>query len=311
LLRALRLPVTASNLAAARMALDNPEKLPNALSVLERALANSADPRVATLSTLASFVGRLDPRSPVFAAQIAAFADHVVTGPEAKIAQLAAAIDARRPDQAPAGTDASAPALTGPERAAVVRAAFDFDLKTQLLALSSSSEPGGAPGPGGATALAGALTAVTAVQLGAAAALAAHPDGLAFAIPVALPDGFVRARVRIDRDAPDGRGVPLDGENFHIAFVLETRHLGTVAIELMTVGRAVTCSVKTEAALAQRAFAGALGGLTARLQSLNYTVAKAEAVVAPPAAAAPAAQAAPDSPAAPADGAARLVDTDA
>lgn len=310
LLRALRLPVTASNLAAARMAVDTPEKLPNALSVLERALANSSDPRVATLSTLASFVGRLDPRSPVFATQLAAFADHVVTGPEAKIAQLAAAPHADGPALANSAASLTPPTAT--ERAAVVRVALDFDLKTQLLALAASSDSGSAAAsPALERAVAGALTALTAVQLGAAAALAANPDGLAFAIPVTLPDGVARARVRIGRDAPERRGVPLDGDNFHIAFVLETRHLGTVAIELMTVGRAVTCSVKTEASLAQRAFAGALDGLTARLRSLKYTVAKAEAVVAPPAAAAPPAESVPEMPSAPVAGAARLVDTDA
>jgi hypothetical protein len=246
----------------------------------------------------------------VFAAQIAAFAEHVVTGPEAKIAGFAAAVDGDGRNPSPADTDAAAPASAAQERAAVLRAALDFDLKTQLLASSASSDPGRAAAPALERAVVGALTALTAVQLGAAAALASNPDGLAFSLPIALPDGSARAHIRISPDAPERRGAPLDGDNFHIAFVLETRHLGTVAIELMTVGRAVTCSVKTEAALAQRAFAEALGGLTARLRSLNYTVAKADAVVAP-AAAALSAEDAPEPSAAPAAGNARLVDTDA
>jgi hypothetical protein len=321
-LRALNLPVTATNLAAARMALESPEKLPDALAALERALANDADPRVATLSTLIGFLARIDPRSPVLATQIAAFADHVVTGREVKLAQLAGAGAVPAADQggadeaegarkAPAGP---AFAATPPsERVAVVRMALDFDLKTQLLAVAAdrAADPRTAATPTAAAldrALAGVLTAVTALQLHAATALGANPDGISFTLPVALPDGFASARVRIDRDAPSDRKIPLDGDNFHIAFVLETRHLGTVAIDLLTVGRAVTVSVKTEAVLAQRVFAGALDRLCARLESLRYRVAKADAAVAAPAAAeAPAAASRPAAGASPA----RLVDVDA
>ncbi|HEY4440820.1 MAG TPA: hypothetical protein VGN14_10205, partial [Candidatus Elarobacter sp.] len=69
LLRALRLPVTPSNVAAATMALDKPERLPVALAALERALPRvAADPHVATLRALLPFVGRIDPRSPALAA---------------------------------------------------------------------------------------------------------------------------------------------------------------------------------------------------------------------------------------------------
>jgi hypothetical protein len=284
LLRGLNVPVTAANLAAARTALAAaPDRLPAALAALEGALANDADPRVATLATLTSFIARLDPRSPVLGAQIAAFADHVVIGPEAKIAQLVKASD---PALLAAGGPAEPPGRPAPESVAIVRAALDYDLKTQLLALAADR----ARDPAAATvksttldrAVVGVLTAITALQLNAAAALRANPDGVAFSLPVALPDGVVQARIRIDRDAPAGRTGVLDDDNFHIAFVLETRHLGTVAIDMLTVGRAVTLSVKTEAALAQRVFSRALGKLTARLETLRYRVANAAAVVAPP-----------------------------
>ncbi len=284
LLRALRLPVTATNLAAARMALETPEKLPNALAALERALSKSGDPVLNTLRTLVSFVARLDPRSPVLATQIAAFADHVVTGPEAKIAQLAAE------GKSPLG--GAQPPLDA--RSAVLRAGLDFDLKTQLLALAVQRGSAGAPTLADADldrAVAGALTAITVLQLNAATALSSQPAEFAFSLPIALPDGFAQAHVRIDRDAPQARGKPLDGDDFHIAFILETRHLGTVAIELTTVGRAVTLSVKTEAVPAQRVFANAMSRLSRRLESLHYTIAKTDSVVAPLAAVGAAARA--------------------
>jgi hypothetical protein len=320
LLRALHLAVTPTNLTLARMALESPEKLPNALAALERALANDADPRVATLSTLTSFIARIDPRSPVLAAQIAAFVDHVVTGREARIAQLASAANELPARADPHAKAAIAPALpgrephatAGAERIAVVRAALDYDLKSQLLTVAAERAAGtdsaGPKAAGFDRAVAGVLSAITALQLNAASTLNASPDGLAFSVPMALPDGFANAQVRIDRDAPNGRKTPLDGDNFHIAFVLETRHLGTVAIDVMTVGRAVTLSVKTEAVLAQRVFAGALERLSARLESLRYRVVKADAAVAPPAAAeAPSSRPVPG----PAADAARLVDVDA
>jgi hypothetical protein len=328
LLRALYLPVSPTNLAAARLALDSPEKLPNALAALERALTNDADPRVATLITLTSFLARIDPRSPVLAAQIAAFADHVVTGREARIGQLASASGEAPGVPAKTGAPQTArPATAGPnpaaleqtqpplvnERVAVIRAALDYDLKTQLLSIAADRAAGSDAGSPKAAAfdraVAGALSAITALQLSAAATLNAHPDGIAFTLPVALPDGFASAHVRIDPNASGGRRAPLDGDNFHIAFVLETRHLGTVAIDVVTVGRAVTLSVKTEAVLAQRVFAGALERLSARLESLRYRVAKADAAVAPvapPVTAEPPVHGPP-----PVADAARLVDVDA
>jgi hypothetical protein len=287
LLRALRLPVTPSNVAAARIALQRPERLPDALAALERALPRaSTDPNVATLRTLLAFVGRIEPRSPALAAQIAAFVDHVVDGAEPKLATLLAASRAAGPPvdppaaaQAPAPVPGSAaepapplPAAVAAERAAAVGA----DLKQTILAVAANPATPHELAP----ALAGALTALTAVQVTAAQALAAQPGGLAFTIPLTTPHGVSNAHITVKRDAPKGRGGGrVDPENFRIAFVLETAHYGTVAIDLVTVGREVTVDVRTEAAPAMRAFRDALGGLTARLESLRYRVASAGASI--------------------------------
>ena len=282
LLRALRLPVTPSNVASATLALQRPDRLPDALAALERALPRASDdPNVATLRTLLAFVGRIDPRSPALATQIAAYVDHVVDGAEPKLATLLAASRAAAPppdpatpaqagNAAPADPRPALPAALAAERAAAVGA----DLKQTILAVAANPET-----PHGlAPALAGALTALTALQVGAAQTLAAHPDGLAFTIPLTTPHGVSNAQITVKRDAPDGRSVAaVDPENFRIAFVLETAHYGTVAIDLVTVGRDVTVDVRTEAAPAMRAFRDALGGLTARLESLRYRVASAGA----------------------------------
>jgi hypothetical protein len=288
LLRALRLPVTPSNVASATLALQRPERLPDALAALERALPRaSGDPNVATLRTLLSFVGRIEPRSPALASQIAAYVDHVVDGAEPKLATLLAAsraavppADAPAAPAAPALAQRSAPPESPPPLPAAVAAeraaAVGADLKQTILALAADPGTPHALAP----ALAGALTALTAVQVGAAQTLAAQPDGLAFTIPLTTPHGVSNAHITVKRDAPEGRGgAALDPENFRIAFVLETAHYGTVAIDLVTVGREVTVDVRTEASPAMRAFRDALGGLTARLESLRYRVASAGASV--------------------------------
>jgi hypothetical protein len=321
LLRALRLPVTPSNVSAAALALQHPNRLPDALAALERALPRASDdPNVATLRTLLAFVGRIDPRSPALAAQIAAYVDHVVDGSEPKLATLLAATraassattpSAATPDgpapgggttgsAAPGSTTASAatpggPSVPGdsasasagvprsgepPPLAAAVAAergaALNADLKHTLLAVAANPATPESLGPS----LAGALTALTAVQVNAAQTLAAHPDGIAFTIPLATQHGTANAHISVKRDAPDGRGsARVDPANFRIAFVLDTAHYGTVAIDLVTVGREVTVDVRTEAASSMRAFRDALGTLTARLESLRYRVASAGASV--------------------------------
>jgi hypothetical protein len=153
-------------------------------------------------------------------------------------------------------------------------AALSVDLKQTMLALASDPGTPEALAP----ALAGAISALTAVQVSAAQTFAANPNGIAFTIPLATQHGPASARISVSRDAPQ-RGAKLDGENFRIAFVLDTAHFGTVAIDLVTVGRDVTVDVRAESAPAMRAFRDALGRLTERLESLRYRVASAGASV--------------------------------
>jgi hypothetical protein len=295
LVRALNLPVTPTNLAAAKLALDTPQRLPAALATLESALPQSDDPRVATLRTLTAFFGKIDPGSPQLAAQISAYVDNVVTGNEPKLAQLLGAQLAAdqqaaapaTPETAAAQPQTAAPAAQLPTLPVVALAqiaergaALNVDLKTTLLALINA--PGSAESaedliPAAAT----ALTAITAVQMNAAQAMTSSPQTMAFTLPMWLGSGYAQARVAIDRDAPEphsGRG--LDGDNFHIGFVLDTKHLGTVTVDLQTVGRAFSLAVKTESEGSAKRFGDALGRLTDRLETLRYRVNSAEASVA-------------------------------
>jgi hypothetical protein len=273
LLRALRLPVTPSNVTSATVALERPSALAPALAALEAALPPGRDDaNVATLRTLLAFVGRIDPRSPVLSAQLAAFVDQVVDGAEPKLATLLAAHAVATP-----GTSNPVPAP--PTLAAAVAAergaALSADLKQTLLSVAASPSTPASLAPS----LASAVTALTAVQVSAAQALAANPNGIAFAVPLATANGTANAQITITREAP-GRGAARpDAGNFRIAFVLDTAHYGTVAIDLVTVGRDVTVDVRTESAPAMRAFRDALGGLVTRLESLRYNVASAAAAV--------------------------------
>jgi hypothetical protein len=318
LVRALKLPVTPTNLAAAKLALDAPQRLPAALATLESALPQSDDPRVATLRTIAAFVGKLEPGSPQLATQIAAYVDHVVTGSEPVLAQLLAAHVAEtalpesavappadglpagapvegEPATAPAG--AATPAATESAPAAVAAestvpvvalaqiaeraATIAVSLKEQLFSLVNGPPAGGRDAesilPSAASA---ALTAVTSVQMAAVAAAAANPQTMSFSLPMWLGSSYAQAQIAVDRDAPDTPNVPLDGDNFHIAFVLDTKHLGTVAIDLRTVGRSFALSVKTENLRTAQRFGDELSRLTDRLSSLRYQPKSVEAMVA-------------------------------
>ncbi len=191
------------------------------------------------------------------------------------------------------GAAAAAPAAAGdapPEPAlpvvlmadAALRAAgLVHDLKSALMSIIA-----GPPASGSdelAASAASALTAVTGVQLGAANAMAQNPQTMAFTIPLWNGSGYSQAQLQVDRDAPEGKGTALDGDNFHIAFILDTKNLGTVAIDLRTVGRAVNIAVKTQALPAAERFADSLTRLTDRLTHLRYRVAGTEAAVARPA----------------------------
>jgi len=292
LLRSLRLPVTPTNVASAKLALEQPQRLATAIATLERALpASTSDPRIATLRTIAAFIGRLDPRSPTLATQIASYVDHALEGNEPKLSALLSATQDAADAQATidpesiaanAGAQEAAESATVPTaqlaQSAASSAALQYDLKAQLLSLAQT------PPPNVTAALANAvsetLTALTAMQMQTLNAQTAQTVNLS--LPIALPNGSATAQIRIDRDAPEPGGTPLDGDNFHIAFILETASLGVVAIDLVTVGRTVTLDIKTEATLAAMFFAKQLDRLTERLRALRYTVAKAQSSVAAP-----------------------------
>jgi len=91
-------------------------------------------------------------------------------------------------------------------------------------------------------------------------------------VPLVFYDGGQASNIRVSRDAPNKKSQRLDADNFHIAFVLDTQALGTVAIDLETVGRAVKVAVKTDRASAVDRFNSSLGDLRARLEHLRYNV---------------------------------------
>ena len=295
LVRALGLPVTPANIAAANLALTMPQRLPAALATLQSALPAGDNAIVATLQTLTAFIGKLSPQSPQLAAQISAYVDNVVTGNEPKLAQLlgaqlsvdrAVAPEPAAPVVPGAGSLSAPPPAPAPTLPALALAqvaertlALNADLKTQILALINSTPAG--ENPVLAPAASAALSAISAVQLNAAQALATSPQTLQFTLPMFLDPGYVQARIAIDRDAPKpAGGRSLDGDNFHIAFVLDTKNLGTVTVDLQTVGRAFSLSVKTENETSAQRFGAALGRLTDRLETLRYRVNSAEAGVA-------------------------------
>jgi hypothetical protein len=297
LVRALGLPVTPTNLAAAKLALETPQRLPAALATLESALPDVNDPRVATLRTLTAFIGKIDPQSPQLAAQISSFVDNVVTGNEPKMVQLLTAQLAADQPVEPPVTDAQGQVIADPSGSTLAPeptlpaialaqlaergAALSVDLKTQLLSIINAP-PNGVEAADLVPAASTALTAVTAIQLNAAQAMNATPQTMSFTIPMWLGNGYGQANVAIDRDAPGQSGAKaLDGDNFHIAFVLTTKNLGTVSVDLQTVGRAFSLAVRTENESAAKRFGENLDRLTGRLETLRYQVKSAEAGVAP------------------------------
>ncbi|MBV8332248.1 MAG: flagellar hook-length control protein FliK [Candidatus Eremiobacteraeota bacterium] len=139
--------------------------------------------------------------------------------------------------------------------------------------------PRGAP-PELTAALGETLMAITGVQLNVLNAQNADPNTIVVPLPVFYHEGGRPAQLRISRDAPQG-GKKLDADNFHIAFVLDTRTLGTVAVDLQTASRSVSVNVKTEAASAADRFKDSFADLRGRLEQLHYRVASVAASVAP------------------------------
>lgn len=313
LLAQLRVPATPLTLVAAKLVADSAAAVPRALTELDAVLARAADPIVAPLRSLIAFIARLDPGNErAFPEQIASYVSNVLDGGESKlVALLNALVKSGTPATAADESNAQAPAATQlpqlssttqapqmqpvpvassaagaatAQASAVERAvALEHDLKTVLLALTQTSPEGAAASPALGTALSNTLVAVTAAQLNLLLTNANDPHAMSLAIPVFFREGGKPAQLRIARDAP-GRKTKLDADNFHIGFILDTQSLGTIAIDLETVGRAVKLEVKTERANSALRFRDALGELRTRLEHLHYSVASARAaVLAPPA----------------------------
>ena len=329
LLGRLRVPVTAVTLAAARALGTATQNVTAAYARLESVLAKLAPEDAGVLRSMLAFAGRFDLRNTrALPEQIATFVSDVLDGAEAKIVQavrvwnqLASAPAEEAPEAAleenaqpqaampgapaatpgaPAAAPAALPAQTSTPsamgaaaQAAERVAAMDYDVKSAILAMLAAPSSGGSPQL--AAALRDALTATTALQLNVLAAQNGDPRTITVPLPAYFYEGGEPVHLQISRDAPKGKNA-MDADNFHIAFVLDTKSLGTVAIDLQTVGRAVSVDVKTQANVAADRFRSTLGDLRSRLEGLHYRIAAIGAGVAPPAATeAPAPQGAPSS----------------
>jgi Flagellar hook-length control protein FliK len=316
LLTRLRVPVTPITLAAARSMNTATQSLTRAYENLESALAKLAPQENGALRSMLAFVGRFDLRNVrALPEQIATFVSDVLDGAEAKIVQAVSAwneleeipVVATQPDvpgaqppapgaqpQAPVAQP-QAPAAPPPQVAAAQQtpssvaavaaqaaertAAMDYDVKAAILSMIAA--PASSDSPAIAGALREALTATTALQLNVLNAQANDPRAITIPLPAYFYEGGEPAALRISRDAPNGKN-KLDADNFHIAFILDTKSLGTVAIDVQTVGRAVSVDVKTQATPAADRFRSTLGDLRSRLEQMRYHVAAIGAGVAPP-----------------------------
>ena len=296
ILAALHVPATPVTLAAARVVTNAAVTVQTALQNLEQVLSGikSSDARITTLQTLATFISRFEPRNAqTLSAQLSAFIGNVAGGAENKVSQLLQALappatptDPRVQNTAPAHT-----AIVAEARAVERQGALSGDLKTTLLSLAADP-PAGASAQL-AQAVNDSLVAVTAMQFNTLIASHQDPNTLAVSVPLVFYDGGQPSNIRVSRDAPDSKTRRLDADNFHIAFVLDTQALGTVAIDLETVGRAVKLAVKTDRASAVDRFNDSLGDLRARLEHLRYKVASTDAAMVGTPSAAPQETAAP------------------
>ncbi len=275
LLRSLRVPDTPVTRIAAAIAPRAAEKLPAVLARLAQALPeHSVDSRIDTLKTLIAFTATLDPSNEeTLAAQISAYVSNAVEGAEPKVAQLLHAL---------AHTSAQPPVLSlqAHARAAERTFAVQHDLKT--LVLSLLREPRTARAPELTRALNETVITLTGTQLNALASneQAGSPNAVALSLPLFYREGGKPAHIRISGD-PNQGGAQVDGDNFHIAFVLDTAHLGMVSIDLQTAGRIVNVDVRTERQPAASMFAKSLSALRDRLESLRYRVNSAKAAALP------------------------------
>lgn len=317
-LRAARLPDTPFTRMAATIAPHAPERLPSVLQRLEATLPRvSDDARISTLRTLIGFTARLNPaNAETLRAQISSYVSNVIEGVEAKLAQLleahthATALQAALPAaqqsqpaqssqspqpaqhgqaaqaQQPQAPDDSQPLSPTVAQARVAErsAAISHDLKSVVLSLLR--DPPATRTTAMTQALSETLITLTGAQVNALSGNQQNPGTLTFSLPVYFHEGGKPSQIRISRDA-ESRAAKMDADNFHVAFVLDTANLGTVAIDLQTTGRTVKVDVKTENKPAAERFADTLSSLRGRLEDLRYRVASAVASALPSAAAPP------------------------
>ncbi len=300
LIKTLRLPDTPLVRTASAIAPQAAGRLPAVLARLEAALPReSADPRVSTLRIIAAFVARIAPQNEeTLAAQISAYVSNAVEGAESKLVQLLQAAGSAAAGQSPdfggkaaarEQTPVSGPAQHPDARSAPIvqsasqgralerAAAIDHDLKS--LVLSLLRDPPAERGTTLTQALNETLITLTGTQLNTLSNSLNDARAVTIALPVFYREGGKPAQIRISRDG-DGTAAKLDADNFHIAFVLDTANLGTVAIDLQTAGRAVKVDVKTEQSRAASRFSDTLSALRSRLEDLRYRVLSAGASVA-------------------------------
>jgi hypothetical protein len=283
LLAQLRIPVTPATLAAARSIENATAILTGAYDKLDAVLARMSPAQVpAALRTTLAFVSRLDLRNTAaLAEQLSAFVGDVVDGAEAKIAAIIEQWSSLVPEiPAPPGAEATPAQVTSVAAQAAERGvALQFDPKAAMQQMLSAQPASSAPEL--IAALRTAIGATTAVQLGALAAAAKDPGSITLALPAYFYQGGAPAQLRIERDLSNGK-TKMDPDNFHISFILDTQSLGTVAIDVQTVGRAVSVDVKTQAPTAADRFRASFGELRGRLEKLRYRVANIGAGVAAP-----------------------------
>lgn len=303
-LRAARLPDTPFTRMAATIAPHAPERLPSVLQRLEATLPRvTEDSRISTLRTLIGFTARLNPaNAETLRAQISAYVSNVIEGVEAKLGQLlqahtqtaahaaplqprAQSTQTQTQTQTPQGQTAQTPddsqALTptlAQARVAERSAAISHDLKSVVLSLLR--DPPATRTTAMAQALSETLITLTGAQVNALSSTQQNPGTFNFTLPVYYHEGGKPAQLRISRDA-ESRAAKMDADNFHVAFVLDTANLGTVAIDLQTSGRTVKLDVKTENKPAAERFADSLSSLRTRLEDLRYRVSSAAASALP------------------------------
>jgi len=302
LLARLNLPATPALLAAARIAQNAPAQLATAFARAESVLGRFASQAAAgSVRSAMAFVSTIDPSNALaLPQQLAAYIRTILGSTEGALATLAeklvafepspptsaqfsepAHIAVAAPIERPAQSVApSVPTIASPaHEAAVITAesALGQDIKSALITLAR--DPQSAAIPGAAAALNDAATVISAAQVHFLAANAADPRTLVVPLPIFFREGGAPTQLRVGRDAP-GSKKTMDADNFTLGFLLDTKSMGTVAIEIETSGRAVSVKVKTERDGAANRFRQGFGALRDRFEALRYRVATMQAAVA-------------------------------